>query len=189
MGPPAALVRGSPSPRSKDRHPAPVAVDVFLPGARTVTVTSSSGSRNPLPAAVWNRHANPRSGWSRLLTAPALLYAVYRRDRRLLRLLLVWTALNPVVFRERESDPDDWMTRGVRAEQAWLDGEFGARDLQWVNAASAPVWAYALYAAYRGRAASAGLFGALGVAGKLWFIERLARRHEARRRGAADAAE
>ncbi|MFC4356344.1 DUF6653 family protein [Halobium salinum] len=134
-------------------------------------------SKNPLPEALWNRHANPWSGWSRLLAGPAILYAVYRRDPRLVALAVVWTAVNPVLFPEREVDADDWMTRGVRAEQAWLDGEFDASDLVWLNYASAPVWCYALYAAYRGRARSAGLFGVLGIATKLLFVDRLARRH------------
>ncbi|MFC6727024.1 DUF6653 family protein, partial [Halobium palmae] len=60
--------------------------------------------RNLLPEAVWNRHANPWSGWSRVLATPAILYAVYRRDRRLLAVAIGWTVLNPVLFPEREVD-------------------------------------------------------------------------------------
>jgi hypothetical protein len=147
---------------------------------------SGVASTNPLPEAMWNRHANPWSGWSRLLAGPALLYAVYRRDVRLLGLAVLWAAVNPVVFPEREVDPDDWMTRGVRAEQAWLDGEFDAGAARWVNAGSAPVWLYALYAAFRGRARAAGLSGAVAMAMKLWFVNELARRHRAMKREAVE---
>lgn len=31
----------------------------------------------------WERHSNPKSGWSRVLVLPVLLYAVYHRSWKL----------------------------------------------------------------------------------------------------------
>jgi hypothetical protein len=47
---------------------------------------------------VWARHANPKSGWSRVPTGPLIVHAVYRRDPRLLGAALLWAVVDPLVF-------------------------------------------------------------------------------------------
>ena len=74
---------------------------------------------------MWRRHANPRSGWTRVPTGAVLVYAVYRRDVRLLVASLVWTAINPFLFSPPETE-DAWMTRAVRAERWWIYEEGNA---------------------------------------------------------------
>lgn len=70
----------------------------------------------------WSRHSNPRSGWSRVPTGPVLIYAVYRRDRRLFLAGVLWVTINPFLFAPPETD-DAWMTRGVLAERWWVREE------------------------------------------------------------------
>jgi hypothetical protein len=72
-----------------------------------------------LEAWFWRRHANPRSGWLRVPVGAVIVYAVYRRDARLLAGALVWTVCNPFVFPPPETD-EAWMTRAVLAERWWV---------------------------------------------------------------------
>ncbi len=61
----------------------------------------------------WTRHANPKSGWSRVPTGAVIVYAVYQRDWRLLTTALLWTLVNPVLFAPPETE-DAWVTDSVR---------------------------------------------------------------------------
>ena len=69
-----------------------------------------------LEETMWRRHANPRSGWTRVPTGAVLVYAVYRRDVRLLVAAVVWTVINPFLFSPPETE-EAWMTRAVLAER------------------------------------------------------------------------
>ena len=70
----------------------------------------------------WSRHSNPRSGWTRVPLGAVIVYALYRRNWRLLGAVLVWTAVNPVLFSPPEAE-DAWMTRAVLAERWWIREE------------------------------------------------------------------
>ena len=137
--------------------------------------------RARLANAFWERHANPKSGWSRTLLGPLLLLGIYRRDPRLIALAVVAAVVNPVAFPRPEGDPDDWMTRAVRAERWWLAEERGTFGLGWpnlLNTLNLPAFAYALYAAYARQPRRAAV--ALGVSMLLKFgwIEAIARRYD-----------
>lgn len=135
-----------------------------------------------LESTMWRRHANPKSGWSRLPTGAVLVYAVYRRDVRLFLATLVWTAVNPFLFPPPE-ETDAWMTRAVRAERWWInDRENATVGLGYPNAcntAGALGFCYALYAAWRGNPTGATLGTAASVVLKLWWLRVLVRRYDA----------
>jgi len=133
----------------------------------------------------WERHANPRSGWSRLLATPLILLAVYRRSGRLLAVALGWTVANPVAFPrvDRETDRPSLMTRGVDAERAWLRGDLDPGAWERLNGLSAAPFAYAVYAVYRRQPVRAAVAGIASMALKLAFVLGIARR-DARRRAA-----
>jgi hypothetical protein len=130
----------------------------------------------------WERHANPKSGWTRLPTGPVLVYAVYRRDPRLLVAGLLWTVLNPLLFSPPE-DEEAWMTRAVLAERWWVrEADRGTVGLSYpnvCNAGSALASVYALYAAWRRRPAGTALWTVLLVGLKLWWLRVLVRRYDA----------
>ncbi|GGL37185.1 hypothetical protein GCM10009037_20910 [Halarchaeum grantii] len=138
--------------------------------------------------AFWERHANPKSGWSRVLLGPLLLLAASRRDPRLLLAAIAALVLNPVAFaRADTADADSWMTRGVHAERWWLARGGGALGLGWpnvLNVLNVPAFAYALYAAYTRRSARALLAYAVSMALKFAWIEAIARRYDRREREA-----
>ncbi|WP_336000643.1 DUF6653 family protein [Halorientalis halophila] len=122
-----------------------------------------------LRAAVWERHANPKSGWSRLATLPLLMVAIYRRDRRLLVATLAFVAINPVLFSPPESD-DAWMTRVVYGERLWLDRGTWRHPIQLLNVANALLTLYALRAAVRRQPVRTTLATAGAMTAKLAFV-------------------
>lgn len=136
-----------------------------------------------LTETFWRRHSNPKSGWSRVLTFPALLYAIYRRDWRLLAVVLAFAVCNPILFSPPETD-DAWMTRVVLAERWWLrQGDRGLFDASYPNACNllnVPLTGYALLAAARRRPVRAALAGAASMAVKFWYVAALVRRYDAR---------
>lgn len=134
----------------------------------------------------WERHANPKSGWSRLLATPLIILAVYLRSKRLLAVALGWTVVNPVVFPrvDREVDRPSIMTRGVDAERAWLRGDLDPGAWERLSGLSAATFAYALYAASRRQPVRAAVAGAVSMGLKLAFVFGIARREASRRAGA-----
>jgi hypothetical protein len=76
--------------------------------------------------AVWQRHANPVSGWSRVPVLPILALGIWSRVWlgwwALLSIvaILVWIWLNPRIFPVPNST-DNWMSKGVLGERVWLN--------------------------------------------------------------------
>jgi len=137
---------------------------------------------NDFEERFWRRHSNPKSGWSRTVLLPALLFAVYHRKPRLAGAVLLFTAVNPVLFSPPDDD-DAWMTRAVLAERWWArERRAGLSDLTHpnrLNLLNAPVSAYAFVAAYRRRPLRTGLAGAVSMGLKFWFVGALVRRYDA----------
>jgi hypothetical protein len=131
----------------------------------------------------WARHANPRSGWSRVPTGALVVYAVYRRHWRLLLGALLWALVNPVLFAPPETE-DAWMTRAVLAERWWLEardnGTMGLTYPNVCNTGGALASVAALYAAWRRRPVSAAA-ATLAMGGlKLWWLRAVVREYDAR---------
>lgn len=130
----------------------------------------------------WKRHSNPRSGWSRTILMPALLFVVYHRKWRLAGAALLFTLVNPVLFSAPEND-DAWMTRVVLAERWWTreqaEGVFDHTYPNGLNLLNVPVSVYAFVAAYRRRPARAGIAGAVSMGLKFWYVGALVKRYDA----------
>jgi hypothetical protein len=139
-----------------------------------VTVEASESTRTVLPDRVWRRHANPWSGWSRAATTPVLVYALYRRDWRLVTASLVWLIANPAAFPPPET-ADAWMTRGVLAERAWLQAGNGTIGTSWpnvLNLLNVPATLYVGWATLRRRPVHAVVSTTLLIGLKLlWMRE------------------
>lgn len=136
----------------------------------------------PAEDVLWSRHANPKSGWSRVPTGAVLVYAVFRRDWRLLLAGLLWAVLNPFVFPPPESE-DAWMTRAVLAERWWIREEenatVGVGYPNICNLGGALAFLVAFVAAWRRRPMEAATGAVLGTALKLWWVGVLVRRYDA----------
>ena len=125
----------------------------------------------------WERHANPRSGWSRTVTLPAVVYAVHERRWRLLVAAVLFALLNPVLF-SKPADAEAWMTKVVLAERRWRESGDDLGALQALNVANVPVTLYAFYAAYRRDTGGATVATALSMTLKFAFVAALVRRYE-----------
>ena len=76
--------------------------------------------------AIWRRHANPWSGWTRFSALPLLALAIWSRvwiggfAWGAVALALFWVWLNPRLFPE-PARFDAWMTKGVMGERVFLE--------------------------------------------------------------------
>jgi len=134
--------------------------------------------RRRLADAFWERHASPWSAGTRILASPVLVYALYRRNRRLLAATLAFLAVNPVLF-PRPDRTDNWLSRGVLAEREWIGAGYrtvGPAYPDVLNLLSAPAWLLAFYAAIRRRPVATTLFTATAMALKLYWIDVIVRR-------------
>ena len=149
-----------------------------------MTIGKTTAKAMAMTDAVWARHANPWSGWTRLTVLPLLALAIWSRDWigwwsvLPIATTLAWTWINPRAFPPPAST-NNWMSKGVLGERVWLNRnalpipDHHARMARLLAALSAIglvplVWGlWALDPA-------ATLFGiALTAIGKLWFIDRM----------------
>jgi hypothetical protein len=157
-------------------------VGFFFADVPSPTVSTDAGL---LPKAVWNRHANPKSGWSRMLSTPLLMGAIYLRKPRLLLATLLFVVVNPVLFPEpTEAQQDDYMCRVVRPEVAWTDSGrplVGLEYPQVLNILNGGATLYAVYAAVKRQPTETAVGTAAAMALKLWFVWALVRWHDGQR--------
>lgn len=141
--------------------------------------------RDRLEATFWERHANPWSAGTRFLTMPALLYAVYTRDRRLLGSVVAFAVVNPVIF-PRPERTDSWLSRIVLAEREWLGegkGTMGFGYPNVLNLLNVPATLLALWAAWKKRPVATVLACLVAMGLKVWWVDAVARRTDAGRTG------
>ncbi|WP_233424823.1 DUF6653 family protein [Mycolicibacter heraklionensis] len=69
--------------------------------------------------AMFARHANPWSAWTRWATTPLILVPVWRRSWRDAAWVSVWFALNPAIF-PAPADQAAWSTRAMLGEERWI---------------------------------------------------------------------
>ncbi len=72
-----------------------------------------------LRRAMFTRHANPWSAWSRWATTPLVLVPVWRRSWRDAAWVAVWFTVNPVIF-PAPADRSAWSTRAMLGEEQWV---------------------------------------------------------------------
>lgn len=129
----------------------------------------------------WERHSNPKSGWSRVLVLPVLLYAVYHRRWKLAAAAVVFTVINPVLF-SPPKDEHAWMTRVVLAEQWWTDElENSVLGLSYppiLNLLNIPATGYAFVSAYRKKPIQVVLGGLASISLKFWYVGALVRQYD-----------
>lgn len=133
--------------------------------------------------AAWERHANPWSGWTRMLILPLLTLAIWSRvwigwwALAPIAALVLWTWLNPRAF-PAPNRTDNWMSKAVFGERVWLNRRavpIPERHLNTMNALTAgqivglPFYVYGLWAldlplTLLGAVISVGL--------KFWFLDR-----------------
>jgi hypothetical protein len=121
------------------------------------------GSMSRLRRALFARHSNPWSAWTRLASAPLVLVPVWTRRRCHAVLVGAWLVANPVVFPE-PAYADNWATRAILGQELWITHRPRDAALA-VSAAGSAAAVYALVAAHRRQLRHA----AVGVAAQMAF--------------------
>ena len=80
---------------------------------------TSTGTLARLRHAMFARHANPWSAWTRWASTPLVLVPVWTRRRSHAALVGVWLAVNPVLF-PKPSNDRAWATRAMLGEERWI---------------------------------------------------------------------
>lgn len=69
--------------------------------------------------AIFARHCNPWSAWTRWAGTPLILLPVWTRRRRHAVVVGLWFAINPLVFGE-PAHHRNWATRAMLGEEQWI---------------------------------------------------------------------
>ncbi|MEX0672522.1 MAG: DUF6653 family protein [Candidatus Paceibacterota bacterium] len=122
----------------------------------------------------WKRHANPWSGWTRVLAMPVIAVGLYLQSYWILGLAVVWLIVNPLIFPKPKST-NNWMSRGVLGEEKYYaDGKKLKRDLPTLlNSINVPVFIAFIYFGWTGQLIPLILSGLLVMTLKFWFIDRM----------------
>ena len=119
----------------------------------------------------WERHSNPWSVWTRVLSYPLVYLPVWNRSWLQAVSVGAWLFVNPRLFPPPEED-SSWATRSVLGEQLWTRQP--RADLPMAQTIlSALLFVLALHSAYSHRLRRLVFFGSLALALKLWFLERM----------------
>src|ERR1700732_5162142 len=69
--------------------------------------------------AIFARHANPWSAWTRWASTPLVLVPMWTRRWSHGVLIGGWLAVNPILF-SRVTDERNWATRAMLGEELWI---------------------------------------------------------------------
>lgn len=69
--------------------------------------------------AVFARHCNPWSAWTRWASTPLVLVPVWTRRWSHAAVIGLWFAVNPVIF-PRPAHERNWATRAMLGEELWI---------------------------------------------------------------------
>lgn len=133
---------------------------------------------------IWARHANPLSGYSRLLSGPAVFFALWSLwwiswwALLPIALIVVWIYLNPRIF-PAPDNTDNWMTKAVLGERVFINRKAEPIPqhhvtMGWITSLVAMV--FFLIAAYGllVRDFWAGFAGwHAAILAKIWFLDRM----------------
>jgi uncharacterized protein DUF6653 len=123
--------------------------------------------------AIFARHCNPWSAWTRWATTPLTLVPAWTRRWSHAVVLAVWLAVNPFVF-GKPAHQRAWSTRAMLGEELWISRR--PRDAaMFVGALSSAAALGALISARRRRVVPAAVATAVQMALTLVYWEQMVR--------------
>lgn len=134
--------------------------------------------------AVWARHANPWSVWTRFPCLPLLALAVWSRQwigwmsLIPIMLALMWIWLNPRVFRKPRST-DHWASRAVLGERVFLDHKSSdipahhRKAIRAINLVTLSGFVAVIYGLFVFDPVFASVGVLITMLGKIWFLDRM----------------
>lgn len=127
-----------------------------------------------LSEKTWARHANPLSGWTRVLSMPLLAIGFYLHNYWIIGISIIWLIINPILFPKPKS-VNNWMSKGVLGEQQYYSqGPKFKKDLPTLlNVLNVPVFLAFLYFSWQQALIPMILAGLLTMTIKFWFVDRM----------------
>lgn len=123
--------------------------------------------------AIFARHCNPWSAWTRWASTPLTLVPVWTRRRSHAVALAVWLAVNPFIFGKPRHE-HAWATRAMLGEELWITRR--PRDTAMlVSVATSVVSVAALVAARRRRLKPAAVATAVQMALTMVYWQQMVR--------------
>ncbi|MEM6587941.1 MAG: DUF6653 family protein [Pseudomonadota bacterium] len=133
--------------------------------------------------AVWARHANPWSCYTRFTVLPLLVLAIWSRAWVgpwawvFVACVLAWNWLNPRVF-PPPSSLDNWASRGVLGERVWINrrSEVRAHHKRWafvLTVLSVPGIVFLAFGLWQLRLDWTVFGMVLTALPKVWFVDRM----------------
>ena len=123
--------------------------------------------------ALFARHANPWSAWTRWASTPLVLVPVWTRRWSHAALVGGWLLVNPVVF-PKPADDRNWASRAMLGEELWIT--MRPKDAAWiVTAATSAAAVCAILGARRHRVFLAAMATLVQMALTLVYWEIMAR--------------
>jgi hypothetical protein len=126
--------------------------------------------------AIFARHSNPWSAWTRWASTPLTLVPAWTRRRNHAVLIALWLAVNPFVF-GKPGHERAWSTRAMLGEELWISRR--PRDAAMVvSALTSAVSLGAIIAARRHRLLPAAIATAVQMSLTLVYWEQMVRYFE-----------
>lgn len=138
----------------------------------------------------WERHANPWSGLTRLITYPLVFIPVWYFQEffkdpvhnwyPILGIILVafWFWLNPRIF-PKPKNFNHWMSKGVLGEKLWTSRKRYKDINLLLSPIGVPFFIIGLYTAYAKMFWPTMFFAGCAFLLKLWFVDRMVFYYEA----------
>lgn len=154
-----------------------------------MSIESTAAKVFRMSDAVWERHTNPWSVWTRFPCLPLLSLAIWSRvwfgwlSLLPIALVCVWIWLNPRVFR-KPATTDHWASKAVLGEQLLLQrpkSDIPAHHLRATKVINLITFAGFVLAVYGLSVFDVELviFGVLiTTVGKMWFLDRMVWLHQ-----------
>ncbi|NEQ47179.1 MAG: hypothetical protein F6K00_28015 [Leptolyngbya sp. SIOISBB] len=134
--------------------------------------------------AVWERHANPWSVWTRYAGLPLLILAIWSRvwlgwwAIAPVLLIILWIWLNPRAFSKPQTT-HHWASKAVMGERAWLNHDqvpipsHHRPVITFTNLVNAIGFVICLWGLWNLQPWPTGLGLSWMILGKTWFLDRM----------------
>jgi hypothetical protein len=138
----------------------------------------------------WLRHANPWSGFTRIITYPFVFIPIWYFQEFLedpvnnwypalgIILVVLWFWLNPRIF-PKPKNYDHWLSMGVLGEKVWTSSRRYKDSNLLLSFLMSPFFFIAIYTAYMKMFWATMFFAVCAFILKLWFIDRMVFYYEA----------
>ena len=127
-----------------------------------------------LSKRIWRKHANPWSGWTRVLGLYFIPIALWYHNWYLLGGLILFFVVNPMLFPESKSK-NSWMSKSILGEEMWLKKGIFQKDFSTVlNIFNGSFFFIMIYSAYTNLLEITISSTILSSVFKLWYLDRMA---------------